>query len=70
MPSPKYKITCQKENDAFHNLLSTLNEEQAKLLDKLMETIENNNEIEVIERYKQGFKTGLLIGIECNNIKL
>lgn len=69
-PSEEYQSYCIKENDAYNKLSKELNQEQLKLLDKYIELSQNSNEIEVKERYKQGFKTGILIGIECKNIKL
>jgi len=68
--SKEYKTMKKKESVAYDNLAKVLNDEQLKLLDNYIEASQDSNEIEVKERYKQGFKTGVLIGIECKNIKL
>lgn len=68
--SEAYKKASKIESAKYDKLAKTLNEEQLKLLNEYIEAIQDSNEIEVKDRYKQGFKTGLLIGIESRNIEL
>lgn len=55
-----------KEIDAlFEKLRTTLTKEQLKLFDRYV-LLSNQSHLKAEEaRYTQGFKTGLLIGVEC-----
>lgn len=69
-PSKKYIQFNNEEKIAYDKLTKSLNQEQNKLLEIFIEKMQNTEEFSIKDAYKQGFKTGLLLGIECNNIKL
>ena len=69
-PSKKYIQFNNEEKIAYDNLTKSFNQKQNELLEIFIEKKQNTEELLVKNAYKQGFKTGLLIGIECNNIKL
>ena len=69
-PSKKYIQFNNEEKIAYDNLTKSFNQKQNELLEIFIEKKQNTEEFLVKNAYKQGFKTGLLIGIECNNIKL
>ena len=66
--SKKYKKTCEKELGVYHKLKATLNEEQDKLLEELLNL--NSDSAAICEKdfFIYGFKVGLRIGIESNKL--
>lgn len=64
--SKKYKKACEKELEVYHKLKATLNEEQNKLLEELLNL--NSDSAAICEKdfFTYGFKIGLHIGIESN----
>lgn len=72
--SANIKSLCYTEEDeeykTYTKLCSTFNKEQKQLLDKYIDLMsERYGKIDE-RRYIQGFKTGLLIGIECSDLDL
>ena len=65
----KNDINKYGENDAFEKLKQTLSKEQYDLLDEYLDKLGMANSDIMINNYIQGFKTGLLIGIESSDIK-
>ena len=53
----------------YDNLKQQLNSNQFKLFEQYMDFQDKINEKAYKEKYKQGFRTGLMIGVECKNIK-
>jgi len=66
----KNDINKYGRNDAYDKLKATLSQEQFILLDTYLEKIAMESSDIVKQSYIQGFKTGLLIGIETTNIEL
>ncbi len=64
-------ITTTKESKKlstiYKNLKQQLNSNQLKLLEQYINLQDIINEKVYKEKYKQGFKTGLMIGVECKN---
>ena len=66
--SKKYKKACEKELEVYHKLKATLNEEQDKLLEELLNLNSDSGAICEKDFYIYGFKVGLRIGIESNKL--
>lgn len=66
--SKKYKKACEKELEVYHKLKATLNKEQDKLLEELLEANSNSAEICKKKFFTYGFKVGIQIGIESNKL--
>ena len=65
----KDDINKYGDSDAFDKLKNTLSIEQYNLLDDYLDKLGMANSDIIINNYIQGFKTGLLIGIESADIK-
>ena len=66
--SKKYKKDCEKELEVYHKLKATLNEEQDKLLEELLNLNSDSGAICEKDFFAYGFKIGLHIGIESNKL--
>ena len=64
----KYKKACEKELEVYHKLKATLNEEQDKLLEELLNLNSDSGAICEKDFFIYGFKVGLHIGIESNKL--
>ena len=69
-PSKEYKKLCEKELKLYNELKEKLPQEFIELYEKHINAMSESAENEAISRYIQGFKTGLLIAIECMKIEL
>ena len=64
------KNNYDKEYKLYNKLYETLTQEQKELFDAFID-LYTLNQCEFAEnKYIRGFKTGLLLGIECTNLKL
>lgn len=66
--SKKYKKACKKELEVYHKLKATLNKEQGKLLEELLNLNSDSTAICEKDFFTYGFKVGLHIGIESNKL--
>lgn len=66
MPNPK----TDKELLTYEELKEKLPEQLSELFEKFVDLISDRYGKEMEDKYIQGFKTGLLIGIESNKIDL
>ncbi len=66
--SKKYKKACEKELKIYHKLKPTLNKEQDKLLEELLNL--NSDSAAICEKdfFIYRFKVDLHIGIESNKL--
>ena len=64
------KKLCEKELKLYNELKEKLPQELIELYEKHINAMSESEENEAISRYIQGFKTGLLIAIECIKIEL
>ena len=64
------KKLCEKELKLYNELKEKLPQELIELYEKHINAMSESAENEAISRYIQGFKTGLLIAIECIKIEL
>ena len=62
--------TEKKEEELYDKIKSKLPEEDKNLMDEFLEVQSENYCEEIIERYIQGVKTGIMIGIEASDIEL
>ena len=60
----------EKELNAYDTLKARLSKEDFKVFEDFLELYGERKDFELEEKYIQGFKTGILIGIECSKIKL
>lgn len=70
LTSNEYKKASNKLIEMFDEIIEKINEEDLELFEDLMRANDEFVSISEEEFYKYGFKTGVLLGIECNNIKL
>ena len=63
-------IDDEKEFRIYEELYKTLTQKQKSLFDKFIELLSLNQCKFTENKYIRGFKTGLIIGIECANFKL
>ena len=68
--SPAYRKACQQEFKQYEKVKSALKEKDMKLVDELLKLSMESVSISEKDFYIQGFKTGLLIGIESTKIDL
>ncbi len=64
------KPIVDKELALYQKLREQLNEEQKQQFEDFIELMSNRHGNELEDTYIQGFKTGLLIAIECSKIEL
>lgn len=62
----EYKKSCKKELKLYEKIKEKLNKEDMKLVEELLKLYGDSASISEKNFYKYGFKTGLLIGIECS----
>ena len=62
----EYKKSCAKELKLYEKIKEKLNKEDMKLVEELLKLYGESASISERNIYKYGFKTGLLIGIECS----
>lgn len=60
----------KKEEELYDKIKSKLPEEDKNLMDEFLEVQSENYCEEIIERFIQGVKTGIIIGIETSDIEL
>ena len=60
----------EKELNAYDTLKACLSKEDFKIFEDFLELYGERKDFELEEKYIQGFKTGILIGIECSKLKL
>ena len=58
-----------KEEELYNKLKENLSQEGPKLLKEYLELYDERLDKFAEEKYTIGFKTGLLIGVECGKIK-
>lgn len=63
--SNEYKKACNKELKVYEKIKSTFKEEDMKLVEELLNLYQESTAILEKDLYTQGFKIGLLLGIEC-----
>lgn len=61
----EYKKSCAKELKLYEKIKEQLNKEDMKLVEELLKIYGESASISERNIYKYGFKTGLLIGVEC-----
>ena len=66
--SAKHKKACENELEVYHKLKATLNEEQDKLLEELLNLNSDSGAICEKDFFIYGFKVGLHIGIESSKL--
>ena len=64
--SPKYRMASDKEIEIYNQIKNIASPEIQDLLEQLMNANDKTSEQLALERYKIGFKTGLLMGLEIN----
>jgi len=67
---PKNDTRTDKELLTYNELKSKLTPELDELFERLMDLIVDRYGLALEDKYIQGFKTGVLIGIECSKIEL
>ena len=60
----------KKEIALLDTIQECFSEEQRKIVDELIETIILGFDDDLADKYVQGLKTGVLIGLEFNSIEL
>ena len=60
----------KEEYDLYEKIKNMLPEDKRDLMDRFMDIIGINCGEELEDRYIQGVKTGVLIGVEASNIEL
>lgn len=60
----------EKELNAYDTLKARLSKENFKIFEDFLELYGERKDFELEEKYIQGLKTGILIGIECSKLKL
>lgn len=60
----------EKEDQLYETLKTQLSEEQFDILCEFIEAYATRYDRIIEHKYVRGFKTGLLIGMECANFKL
>ena len=60
----------KKEIALLDTIQECFSEEQRKIVDELIETIILGFDDDLADKYVQGLKTGVLIGLELNSIEL
>jgi uncharacterized protein YecA (UPF0149 family) len=59
-----------KESELYDKLKSTLSDDENELFENFLTLYGDRIGDEAEDKYCQGFKTGVLVGIECSNLKL
>ena len=67
---PKNDTRTDKELLTYNELKSKLTPELDELFERLMDLIVDRYGFALEDKYIQGFKTGVLIGIECSKLEL
>jgi len=67
---PKNDTRTDKELLTYNELKSKLTPELDELFERLMDLIVDRYGLALEDKYIQGFKTGVLIGIECSKLEL
>ena len=62
----EYKKSCAKELKLYEEIKQKLNKKDMELVEELLKLYGDSTSISEKNFYKYGFKTGLLIGIECS----
>lgn len=66
----KSREVDKKEIELLDKIEKYLPEDQRKIIDELIDVIILGFDDDLADKYIQGFKTGILIGLEINSIKL
>ena len=66
----KLNFLREKELELYEVVKEKLPEGNKELLDEFLDKFNKTYDEELTDKYIQGFKTGVLIGIEVNNIEL
>jgi len=67
---PKNDTRTDKELLTYNELKGKLTPELDELFERLMDLIVDRYGLALEDKYIQGFKTGVLIGIECSKLEL
>ena len=70
IPNDEYKRLSKKELELYNELKEKLPQDLIELFEQYINAFLATVENETKSRYIQGFKTGLLIAIECKDIEL
>lgn len=68
--SKEYLKASKEEDKCYDKLREILDDKGKQLLDEFIEALEKSIDINVKDKYVLGFKTGLLIGVDCKNIEI
>ena len=63
--SKKLKDNLSEVADGYEKLKSRFNPEQMSFIEEFLDVYDNNSYDEIEYYFTQGFKLGLLIGVEC-----
>jgi len=64
------KVKRKKEVELINELMALLPEKERPKFERLMIMIDDNYAYELKDKYIQGVKTGILIGVESSQIEL
>lgn len=67
---PKNDPATDKELQTYKELKEKLTPENQELFEKFIDLITERYGVALENKYIQGFKTGILIGVECSKIEL
>ncbi len=59
----------EKEFGLYLKLIESLSAEQAQMLNEFIDLLCLRTNVSIEQKYIRGFKTGLLLGIECSDMK-
>jgi len=66
----EYRKICEKETKLYDKVKQKLNAEDMQLVDELLKLYGESTSISEKNFYTYGFKTGLLLGIECTKLDI
>ena len=68
--SEYFKKNSKKEIELINEIMELLPEKERPKFEKLLVIIDDNYSYELKDKYIQGVKTGILIGVESSQIEL